>query len=114
LEWLGIPNSSFSAARDLTPSQDGSLNDRYSTRLAVTHQVNDLTTLGVFATYSFQTDSDNEESSAFTISPSLSYQLSQDWSTAISYRYVQTEDDIEKAHSNAVTLSLSYGTFLLP
>lgn len=105
---------SFSVGRDLSPSQDGSLNDRLSTRLAVSHQVNDLTTLGVFAAYSLQTDSDNEESSAFTISPSLNYQLSEDWSSSISYRYIETRDDIETAHSNAVTLSFSYRTFLLP
>jgi len=105
---------SFSFGRDLSPSQDGSLNDRLSARLAVSHQVNELTTLGAYATYSLQTDSDNEESSAFTISPSLSYRLSEDWSSSISYRYTETRDDVETAHSNAVTLSLSYGTFLLP
>ncbi|MBZ0260011.1 MAG: porin family protein [Hyphomicrobiales bacterium] len=105
---------SFSFGRDLSPSQDGSLNDRFSARLAVSHAINDLTTLGAFASYSMQTDSDDEESSAFTISPSLSYRLSEDWSSSISYRFIETRDDVETAHSNAVTLSLSYGTFLLP
>lgn len=105
---------SLSVARDLSPSQDGSLNDRYSTRLAMSHQVNDLTTFGVAATYSQQTDSDNEESRALTIAPSLSYRLSEDWSSSISYRFIETRDDVETARSNAVTLSLSYGTFLLP
>lgn len=105
---------SFSFGRDLSPSQDGSLNDRFSARLAVSHQINDLTTLGAYAAYSSQTDSDDEESSAFTISPSLSYQLSEDWSSSISYRFIRTDDETETAHSNAVTLSLSYGTFLLP
>jgi hypothetical protein len=32
----------------------------------------------------------------------------------LSYRFIETEDEIERAHSNAVTLTLSYGTFLLP
>ena len=105
---------SLSVGRDLSPSQDGSLNERLSARLAVSHTVNDLTTIGAFAAYSLQTDSDDEESSAFTISPSLSYRLSEDWSSSISYRFIETRDDVETAHSNAVTLSLSYGTFLLP
>jgi hypothetical protein len=104
----------FSAGRDLSPSQDGSLNDRYSTRLGMSHQVNDLLTLGLYGTYSFQTNEDEGDSSALTISPSLNYQLSEDWSSSISYRYIETDDDTETAHSNAVTLSLSYGTFLLP
>ena len=105
---------SFSVARDLSPSQDGSLNDRFSARLAVSHQVNDLTTLGAYAAYSLQTDSDDAESSAFTFSPSLNYRLSEDWSSSVSYRYIETRDDVETARSNAVTLTLSYGTFLLP
>jgi opacity protein-like surface antigen len=105
---------SFSVGRDLSPSQDGSLNDRYSTRLAVNHEVNDLMTLGAYAAYSTQIDSEGAKSSALTISPTLSYQLSEDWSSSVSYRYIHTEDENETAHSNAVTLSLSYGTFLLP
>jgi hypothetical protein len=105
---------SFSVGRDLSPSQDGSLNDRYSTRLAVNHEVNDLMTLGAYAAYTTQTDSEGEKSSALTISPTLSYQLSEDWSSSVSYRYIHTEDEVETAHSNAVTLNLSYRTFLLP
>lgn len=105
---------SLAASRDLSPTQDGDLADRYSSRFGISHQVNDAMTLGVFAAYSFQKDSDNEETSALTISPSISYQLSEDWSSSVSYRYIETDEDDEKAHSNAVTLSLSYGTFLLP
>ena len=105
---------SFSFGRDLSPSQDGSLNDTYSARLSVSHAINDLTTLGAFAAYTLQTDSDDAESSAFTISPSLSYRLSEDWTSSISYRFIETRDDVETAHSNAITFSLSYGTFLLP
>ena len=105
---------SLSASRDLSPDDDGSLNDRYFARFGVSHQVNDLTTVGLFATYALQTDSAGDKSTAFTISPTLSHQLSQDWSSSLSYRFVQTDDEIETAHSNAVTLTLSYGTFLFP
>ncbi len=111
---LKTTSYSLSASRDLSPDDDGSLNDRYSTRLAVSHQVNDLTTVGLSATYAFQTDAEGAKSNALTVSPTLSYQLSQDWTSSLSYRFIQTEDDIETAHSNAVTLTLSYGTFLLP
>lgn len=111
---LKTTSYSLSAARDLTPADDGSLNDRYSTRLGVSHQVNDLTTLGLVATYAFQTDAAGEKSSAFTVSPTLSYQLSEDWSSSLSYRFVEEDDATSTAHSNAVILTLSYGTFLLP
>lgn len=111
---LKTTSYSFTASRDLSPSDDGSLNDLYSTGFAVSHQVNDLTTLGLFAAYAFQTDAAGEKSSALTISPSLTYQLSRDWTSTLSYRFIETEDDVETARSNAVTLTLSYGTFLLP
>ena len=104
----------FSAARDLAPSQDGSLEDIYSARLGVSHHVNDLLTLGLSSSYVFQKDEDEGDSRAFTVSPSLHYQLSQDWTSSLSYRFIHTEDETETAHSNAVTLTLSYGTFLLP
>ena len=104
----------FSAARDLTPSQNGDLQDRYTTGFGVTHQVNDLTSLGLTGTYVFQTASDGAKSSALTISPTLNYQLAPDWTSSLSYRYIETKDDVTSAHSNAVILSLSYGTFLLP
>lgn len=104
----------FSAARDLAPSQDGSLEDTYSARLGVSHQVNDLLTLRLSSSYVLQNDEEEGDSRAFTVSPSLSYQLSRDWTSSLSYRFIHTDDETETAHSNAVTLSLSYGTFLLP
>lgn len=104
----------FSAARDLAPSQDGSLEDTYSARLGVRHQVNDLLTLGLSSSYVLQNDEDEGDSRAFTVSPSLHYQLSRDWTSSLSYRFIHTDDETETARSNAVTLSLSYGTFLLP
>ena len=78
------------------------------------HQVNDLLSLGLSSSYVFQKDEEEGDSRAFTISPSLNYQLSDDWSSSLSYRFIETEDETETAYSNAVTLSLSYGTFLLP
>ncbi len=104
----------LSAARDLAPSQDGTLDDTYSARLGVSHQVNDLLTLGLSSSYVFQKDEEEGDSRAFTVSPSLHYQLSRDWTSSLSYRFVHTDDETETAYSNAVTLSLSYGTFLLP
>lgn len=104
----------FSAARDLAPSQDGTLEDTYSARLGVSHQLNDLLTFGLSSSYVLQRDEDEGDSRAFSVSPSLNYQLSQDWTSSLSYRFIQTDDETETAHSNAVTLTLSYGTFLLP
>ena len=71
---------SFSAARDLSPSQDGQLNDRYSARFGVSHQVNDLTDAwGSPPPTPTRFQMRSADASAFTISPSLSYRLSQDW-----------------------------------
>jgi uncharacterized protein (PEP-CTERM system associated) len=104
----------LSASRDLQPSQDGDLEDRYSAHFGMSHQINDAMTFGVSGSFAYQPDSDDGETRAFTISPSLSYQLSQDWNSSLSYRFIQTDDENETAHSNEVALSLSYGTFLLP
>ena len=104
----------FSAARDLAPSQNGSLENTYSARLGVSHQVNDLLTLRLSSSYVLQDDEEEGDSRAFTVSPSLSYELSRDWTSSLSYRFVYTDNETETAYSNAVTLNLSYGTFLLP
>ena len=111
---LKTTSYNFSAARDLAPSQDGSLQDTYSLRFGVNHQVNDLLSLGLTSGYTLQKDDEEGDSSAFTVSPSLNYQLSRDWTSSLSYRFIHTDDETETAYSNAVTLSLSYGTFLIP
>lgn len=111
---LKTTSYTFSAARDLAPSQDGTLEDTYSARLGVTHQLNDLLTFGLSTSYVLQRDEEEGDSRAFSVSPSLNYQLSQDWTSSLSYRFIQTDDETETARSNAVTLTLSYGTFLLP
>ena len=98
----------------LAPSQDGTLDDTYSARLGVNHAINDLLSVGLSSSYTLQKDEEEGDSRAFTVSPSLNYQLSQDWTTSLSYRFIETVDETETAYSNAVTFSLSYGTFLLP
>ncbi len=105
---------SLSAERNISPSQNGSLLDSYSTRFSVSHQVNDLVKLGMSGSYSFQYAADNTKSSALSLSPSISYQLAKDWSSTLSYRFIQSDSPTTSAHSNAVTLNLSYGTTLLP
>jgi Putative MetA-pathway of phenol degradation len=105
---------SLSAQRDLAPSQNGDLLDRYSTRFNIAHQVNDLMSLGLSGTYSFQYDEDNNKSSALTISPSIKYQLAKEWSSTLSYRFIKSDTQLTSANSNAVIFSLSYGTTLLP
>ncbi|HUQ38252.1 MAG TPA: hypothetical protein VM144_17925 [Aestuariivirga sp.] len=110
---LKTTNYTFSAARDLSPSQDGTLDDTYSARLGVSHQVNDMLSIALSSSYVLQRDEEGD-SSAFIVSPSLNYQLSRDWTSSLSYRYIETEDEIEEAYSNAVTLTLSYGTYLIP
>jgi hypothetical protein len=105
----------ISTGYDLLPDQDGDLEDRYSTRFGVSHQVNDMTTVGVTGQYSFEPGSNGEGSSAaISISPSLRYQLSRDLSSTLSYRFILDDDEGEQSHSNAVILSVSYGTTLLP
>ncbi|MEQ1522134.1 MAG: hypothetical protein ABL936_12765, partial [Aestuariivirga sp.] len=111
---LKTTSYTFSAARDLAPSQDGTLEDTYSARLGLSHEVSDLLTVGLSSSYILQRDDDEGDSTAFSVSPSLNYQLSQDWTSSLSYRFIQTDDETETAHSNAVTLTLSYGTVLLP
>ncbi|MEP7173335.1 MAG: hypothetical protein ABI705_07595, partial [Aestuariivirga sp.] len=66
------------------------------------------------SSYVLQRDEEEGDSTAFSVSPSLNYKLSEDWTSSLSYRFIHTDDETETAYSNAVTLSLSYGTFLLP
>lgn len=40
--------------------------------------------------------------------------LARDWNTSLAYRFTQTDDEGKLAYSNAVTLNLSYRTYLFP
>lgn len=104
----------LSAGLDLSPDKDGELHNALSSSVSVSHQVNDLLNLGAAATYAYQFPDGEPDASVFTISPSLNYRLSEDWTSGLSYKYVQSDDAGILAHSNAVTLTLSYGTVLLP
>ena len=104
----------LSAGLDLSPDKDGTLHNTFSSSVSVSHQVNDLLSLGAAASYSLQFPSGEPNSSIFTITPSLNYRLSEDWTSALSYKFVQSDDAGTLAHSNAVSLTLSYGTVLLP
>jgi hypothetical protein len=105
---------SLSAGLDLSPDQDGTLKNLLSSNFSVSHQVNDLLSLGLSAGYSSQANSGEPRSSVLRFTPSLNYQLSQAWNSALSYQFVQSDDADTSAHSNAVSLTISYGTVLLP
>jgi hypothetical protein len=107
-----ILNASIS--RSISPGINGNLLDSYSARLGATHQVNDLTSVGISTGYTLQSSNGGSKSSAFSISPSLKYQLAPDWSSVVAYQFTHTNGKITSAYSNAVTLSLSYNTTLLP
>lgn len=103
----------FSVSRDITPGQEGDLLDRFSARAGVNHQVNDLLSIGLSASYSVASDSDDDVTNAFQISPTLSYRLSRDWSTSLSYRFLYSDSETT-AYSNAVTFNLNYNKIVMP
>ncbi len=107
-------NYSLNAAYDVLPTQGGNFENTLSTRAIVNHQVNDLTSLSILAAYSLQTGSSSQDSSALTLTPSLYYQLSQEWKSSLSYRFIHSDDGGERAYSNALMVNLSYGRDLLP
>jgi hypothetical protein len=112
---LKTTSYSLSAGRDLSPDlEDGILQSTLTASLGVSHQVNDLTTVGVAVGYSIQSGSGDPTTSALIITPTLNYQLSQDWQSALSYQFIQSDDAGTPAHSHAVSLTFSYGTVLLP
>ena len=111
---LKTTSYTFSAARDLAPSQDGNSMIRILRDWAISHQVNDLLTLGLSSSYVFQKDEEEGDSRALYSQPVAQLPAVGDWTSSLSYRFIETEDETETAYSNAVTLSLSYGTFLLP
>ena len=107
-------NFAASAVLDLSPGTDGKIINTFSTQITVAHKVNDLLSLGLTGQYSMDWSSGSGTSRVLIISPSLNYQLSQNWKSSMSYQFVQSDDSGTAAYSNAVTLSLSYGGVVLP
>ena len=105
---------SLTAGLDLSPQHDGKLQNQFSSMLSMSHQVNDLLSAGFSAGYSAQALADQPHSSVLTIRPSLQYRLARDWTSELSYQFIQSLDAETSARSNAVTLSVSYGTVVIP
>lgn len=104
----------FVVSRDISPGVNGNLLDRWLMSMNASHQINDNLSTGLVSNYTIQKNATGGHDRAFSISPNLSYQLTRDWSTSVSYRYRRVWQAGEPAYSNAVTFNLAYSSTIMP
>ena len=112
---------SFNAVQAVTPTFTGQLQQSRSLATGLNYQINSLSNLSFFASYS-QTASPNEigpiqfsqanatASDFFSAGVSYSYRLAPEWSTNISYTF---RENVTVAKSSTVLFSLSKSFTLL-
>ena len=114
---LKTTSVSLNAAQSITPTLGGSLQQSYSVGMALNHQINQLS--NVAFTSSFSTTNSSSQVSQFTsvtggsssefysASVIYSYRLTRDWSTNLSYSYLQRNDSTGTVSANMVFLFAS-------
>ena len=109
----------FSLSHDTEPSGNGDQGVRNRVSAGIRHKVTPLTALGLNADYSDNVDhlgvegestDDDDESRYLSVRPSVTWDLTEDWSLVGEYRYRHKvdEDDNESASSNTVYLTVQY------
>ncbi|MDY0882775.1 transporter [Dongia soli] len=108
-------------SHDREPSSDGVLVTRNRVKASASYRLDPLVTLSVSGTYydnsdplsvsgSSNNNNQEEDVQSYAFGPSIAWQFSQSWSLVgnYTYRHKVSGDDHEKAHSNAVFVTLKY------
>ena len=100
----------------LTPDDNGDFQNSLNFSAAVSHTINDLTSVRLGGQYVLADSAINGSLSNTTlsISPSLSYTLARDWQMTASYQFVWQDNENGDAYQNAVYLTLSRNYVLVP
>lgn len=105
---------SMSANYDVEPNSDGDLRNRFGTSITLRHTIDDLSSIGVTASYSMSMSptsaSASNATSSLSISPSYTRQLSRRLSMTAGYRFLLRDNGTEQVHSNSLFMSVG-GSF---
>jgi hypothetical protein len=113
---------SFNASNSITPTLGGALQQSNSFGMALNHQINQLSNLGFTSQFSITNGSSQAAQFAsvtggpsefFSASVIYSYRLTHDWSTSLSYSYLQRNDSTGTVSANMFFFSLAYDFTLM-
>ncbi len=102
----------------VSPSSGGFLQGRRSFNASASHKINEFFRFGIGGSYSITdgvgSDGVSIERTSYSVSPTLSYTLTRDWSIDFGYQYRFRDTGTTTADANKVFLTLSNSTVLLP
>jgi hypothetical protein len=104
---------SLTAARSITPTVLGQLQESSAIGFIVHHDINHLSNLTLSASYSHSKLA-GVPYDFFTASASYGYKLTRDWRTNLSYTFRQRDDDIGTATSHMVTFGVVKDLSIMP
>ena len=113
---------SFNASNSITPTLGGALQQSNSFGMALNHQINQLSNVGFTSQFSITNGSSQAaqfasvtggSSEFFSASVIYSYRLTRDWSTSLSYSYLQRNDSSGTVSANMFFFSLAYDFTLM-
>jgi hypothetical protein len=99
-------------SQDISPDALGDLRTLRVARGSASYQINERSSLNVLGAFTTSTPSGEDEDSrqAWTLSPTYNYEITRDWSLALSYQWTKTD----AAVSNSAFLTLSHNGAILP
>jgi hypothetical protein len=113
---------SFNASNSISPTLGGALQQSNSFGMALNHQINQLSNLAFTSQFSITNGSSQAaqfasvtggSSEFFSASVIYSYRLTRDWSTNLSYSYLQRNDSTGTVNANMFFFSLAYDFTLM-
>src|SRR6185312_3742197 len=104
--------------QSITPTLGGSLQQSYSVGTALSHQINQLSSVSVAGSFSatnsspqfsqFTSVTGGSSANFYSASVIYSYRLTRDWATSLSYSYLQRSENTGTVSANMFLFSLSY------
>jgi len=102
----------------VSPSSSGSLQSSQSFTASASHKINQFFRFKIGGTYSISENTGTDgiliDRTSYSVSPTLSYTLTRDWSIDLGYQHRFRDTGTTTADANKVFLTLTNSTILLP
>jgi len=102
----------------VSPSSSGFLQGNKSFTASASHRINEFFRFGIGGNYTITENTGTNgvltERTSYSVSPTLSYTLTRDWSVDLGYQYRFRDTGTATADANKVFLTLTNSTLLLP
>jgi len=112
---------SLDISEEFTPTDSGEIDEVRQVSLTAQHQFNEASTLGVAFVYSEQApasgqpgDGGADPTTAFSLSPTFTYQMARDWQMQLGYRLLTEKIDGGNPTSNDFYITLTRNLVVIP